>query len=343
MSKRNKEKSNVGTRARSGGGGGRNKIPLSRPVVEKQKKEKETNKTRAFIVGRKRTGQGPKLGGDRIKKLRKNKQTLGRQRNNVSIHKGVLGQQKGAVGTRIIQKRGGKVGPILRGNVTSTLRVCTEKEIKKKISFKRQTALFNPKKDAKKPITVAGIGNAGSQAVVALSRLGFEFFKLYDFDTVEAHNLSSQYYNTKDIGKTKTKALTQIMKSINPDILPITYNRKYEPKQTRDGILICAVDSLGARKEFCQSFKEQKEKPELIIDARMGGGQIEIYTCETMEEWEETLNVTAVGDPCAARYISYVSMITGSLIANQIKRYCRKESYKKNILFHIDTLQLITK
>lgn len=217
-----------------------------------------------------------------------------------------------------------------------------EKE-KVKVSYKRQTGLFNPATEADATITIAGLGNIGSQTAMALSRLGFTSFNLYDYDTIEEHNLSSQYFSVADVGKLKTEAIVKHMRAVNPAVLPLACPTKYDPKQTTSGILICAVDTMKARKEFCKTLLKQKDRPELIIDGRMGGGQIEIYTLTTPEEWEKTFTDKPSNDPCSARYICYVSMIISSLIANQVKRYVKKEEYKKNILFHIDTLQLVTR
>lgn len=221
------------------------------------------------------------------------------------------------------------------------------------INWKRQIDIFDPSAFDDKLVTIAGLGNIGSQSALALARLGFTRFQLYDHDHVEGHNLASQSYEAKDIGKPKPKALAEHLEAINPEIVSFAICEKFDATERLGDVLIFAVDTMQARKEFWNVIKngEVESRPKLLIDARMGGGQLEIYTLVANEEysWDEddyakyeaTLVDNPDSDPCGARFISYVSMITGALIANQIKRVLKGEDYKKSILFHIDTLDLI--
>lgn len=210
-----------------------------------------------------------------------------------------------------------------------------------KINFKRQKEIFDPKV-FNTSVTVAGLGNIGSQTGIALARLGIREFYLFDQDIVEEHNLSSQGYSIRDLKKLKTASLEQIIKEINDKVFTsIAGNQKFNGDYCFSQVLIIAVDSMKERKRICQNLKKSETKPKFIIDGRMGGAQLEIYSCQTLEEWESTFVDNPSRDPCGARYICYISMIIGALIANQVKRYLKGESYKKEIIFNINTLQLI--
>ena len=225
------------------------------------------------------------------------------------------------------------------------------------INWKRQIDIFDPSAFDDKLVTIAGLGNIGSQSALALARLGFTRFQLYDHDHVEGHNLASQSYEAKDIGKPKAKALAEHLEVINPEIVSFAICEKFDATGRLGDVLILAADTMQARKEFFKTIlsRESGDKPLILIDARMGGGQLEIYTLVAKETddgnryWEEddyakyeaTLVDNPDSDPCGARFISYVSMITGALIAKQLKRVLKGEDYKKSILFHIDTLDLI--
>ena len=131
------------------------------------------------------------------------------------------------------------------------------------------------------------------------------------------------------------------MRGINKNIKVSAFSEKFSGENCLSNILVIAVDTMKERKRICNKLKKSAYKPKLIIDGRMGGPQLEIYTCQSLEEWEDTLFDNPSKDSCGARYICYISMVIGSLIANQIKRLIKGESYKKSILFNIDSLQLI--
>ena len=208
------------------------------------------------------------------------------------------------------------------------------------INFKRQKEIFDPL-IFQKSVTIAGLGNIGSQTAVALTRLGLKDFYLYDHDIVEEHNLSSQSFFIDQLKKPKVEMIKEILRNINKNISVLALREKYNGDTSFGDILIVAVDSMKERKRIWKNLYKRNIRPELIIDGRMGGPQLEIYTCKTLEEWEDTFVDNPSKDSCGARYICYISMVIGSLIANQVKRFIKSEPYKKTILFNIDSLQLV--
>ena len=56
----------------------------------------------------------------------------------------------------------------------------------------RQLEIAYPSQFKDRPITVIGAGGIGAATVVALAKTGFENITVYDFDTVEQHNLPNQ-------------------------------------------------------------------------------------------------------------------------------------------------------
>ncbi|MFA5395905.1 MAG: ThiF family adenylyltransferase [Methanogenium sp.] len=210
----------------------------------------------------------------------------------------------------------------------------------KTISFRRQEEIFDPVL-FQKEITIVGTGNIGSWAALALAKLGIKSITLYDDDIVESHNLSSQCFSIEDIDKNKVDCLEKQLKGVNNSIDVFRHAKKFNGEELIDDVLIVAVDSMKERQRIYNNIKHGIIYPKVIIDARLGGPQLEIYTCRSLEEWNETFSDNPSQDPCGARYICYISMIVGALIANQIKRVLKDESIKRSILFHLDTLQLI--
>jgi sulfur carrier protein ThiS adenylyltransferase len=67
-------------------------------------------------------------------------------------------------------------------------------------------------------VGIAGLGGLGSNAAVALARMGVGTLILADFDVVEPSNLNRQQYFIEHIGAYKTDALGDILTKINPYI-----------------------------------------------------------------------------------------------------------------------------
>lgn len=167
--------------------------------------------------------------------------------------------------------------------------------------------------------------------------MGLPTFTLYDPDTIEVHNLSSQAYTVQDVGESKVKAISAHMVALNPDVRVNTFSMPFSGKEQAGQILISAVDSMEGRRTICSDLPEDV----MVFDGRMGGGQIELHS-QRQPEWGATLEKDGDDDPCGARYISYTSYIMAGFIANNVKRYLMKQRYAKRILFHADTLELIT-
>ncbi len=76
---------------------------------------------------------------------------------------------------------------------------------------------FQPEKNTDR-IHIVGCGSVGSTVAENLARSGVTNFVLWDFDTVEKHNLANQMFRVCDVGKPKVEALVEILSEINPDI-----------------------------------------------------------------------------------------------------------------------------
>jgi len=209
------------------------------------------------------------------------------------------------------------------------------------INFKRQKEIFDPL-IFQKSVTIAGLGNIGSQTAVALTRLGLKDFYLYDHDIVEEHNLSSQSFFIDQLKKPKVEMIKEILRNINKNISVLALREKYNGDTSFGDILIVAVDSMKERKRIWKNLYKRNIRPELIIDGRMGGPQLEIYTCKTLEEWEDTFVDNPSNDPCGGLYFISVSMTIGAFIANQIRKYLTSKPFPKKIIFSLDSYQIFT-
>ena len=109
----------------------------------------------------------------------------------------------------------------------------------------RSYEFFKPEKcDGR--VHIIGCGAVGSTIAENIARLGLTNVSLYDFDTVEAHNVANQMFYATDIGKLKVDAVAEMMTRINPDIEIGTkglrlFKHGYSD-QPLDGYVFLAVD-----------------------------------------------------------------------------------------------------
>ena len=111
---------------------------------------------------------------------------------------------------------------------------------------------FQPEKvDGK--IHIVGCGSVGSAVAENLARCGVTDFVLWDFDTVEAHNVANQMFTQPDINRQKVEALRDILVNINPEIAD---KIKLEPKgwkgKLMSGYIFLAVDNIDIRREIVE-------------------------------------------------------------------------------------------
>ena len=101
------------------------------------------------------------------------------------------------------------------------------------------------------PIHIIGCGAVGSTIAENLTRLGIKELNLWDFDTVEEHNIANQMFLPCHVNKPKMQAVEEICKSINPDII-INQKDKYEDESLAGYVFICP-DSIKVRKAILQN------------------------------------------------------------------------------------------
>ena len=83
--------------------------------------------------------------------------------------------------------------------------------------------------------------------------MGFSDMTVIDFDTVENHNVASQFYKTSQIGLPKVEALAQnVLEFTAVEITAI--NGRYAPEYTKIAdIVILAVDNMEVRRNIVET------------------------------------------------------------------------------------------
>lgn len=186
--------------------------------------------------------------------------------------------------------------------------------------YKRQIDIVNFE-ELSIPIHLIGCGGIGSWTALTLAKIGCSNIHIYDDDEVEEHNVASQFFSDDQLGMLKTDALSiNVEKFTN---IPLKTHRNEEEYDITDGLVILAVDSLEARRELGELFKD---KNIFIIDGRMGGLQAEIY-CRNSKDYMVSSGVEGDADhePCTAKAISFNCEYIGSMITNFVRLYIKGE------------------
>lgn len=211
--------------------------------------------------------------------------------------------------------------------------------------FTRQLDLLDPAQ-TNVPVTIIGAGATGSFTALSLAKMGVHNITVYDFNTVEEHNLPNQFYRTCDLGKPKVVALQEIIEQFE-GIEINARNERYRG-QRLFGIVIVAVDSMDARIRIWK-FVKQNSDVKLFIDSRMGAEVMRLYTFDpndfyACKEYETNLypSSEAVQVRCTAKTIMYTVLLIASLLANQVKKFLSGEFLKKELIFDLKTITLIS-
>lgn len=111
---------------------------------------------------------------------------------------------------------------------------------------------FNPNKEDSR-IHIIGCGSVGSTLAENLARCGVTKMTLWDFDSVEEHNIVNQMFRQSDIGKPKVEALRDILMDINPAIKnDVVLKPRGWQGEMISGVIFLAVDSIELRRKIVE-------------------------------------------------------------------------------------------
>jgi len=204
------------------------------------------------------------------------------------------------------------------------------------INSLRHTDLYDPSKYADKRVALIGVGTIGSHTALTLARMSVPF-TMYDHDTIEEHNIATQAYTRRDIGAYKVDAVHKQCEDIGAEEGAVVgVPAKFILGAPQPDLIVSCVDSIDARREIA----EQLIHPEMgdpyygvIMDARVGAEQVEVYRYASAQEWLDAMPAQADTDPCGARFTAYTANICAGLLANNIKRELLGQPVVKRILY----------
>jgi molybdopterin/thiamine biosynthesis adenylyltransferase len=192
--------------------------------------------------------------------------------------------------------------------------------------FSRQADLVPQLRLEGLTIDVVGVGAIGRQVALQLAALGAVQLRLFDFDTVELTNVTSQGYSQRDdVGVLKVEATRCSLLAIEPAIRVEAIADRYRPEQGASEAVFCCVDSISARKAIWRSVRDQCG---FWCDGRMLGEVARILTVAGTaghEHYATTLfpQGEAQAGSCTSRSTIYCASIAAGIMLHHFTRWLR--------------------
>lgn len=181
---------------------------------------------------------------------------------------------------------------------------------------------FQPEKVTER-IHIIGCGAVGSTIAELLARMGLTKFTLYDFDTVESHNIANQLYRHIDIGKPKTEALAGMLRDINPDV-DIKMVERYNG-QRLSGYVFMAVDTIAVRRDIVtNNIGNIYIKAVFDVRLRLTDAQGYAARWSSLDEQQNLLNTMNFTDEEAAAETPTTACNVALSVAPTVRMICNE-------------------
>jgi len=171
------------------------------------------------------------------------------------------------------------------------------------MNYSRQQEAFEVQ-SFRTPVHVIGAGATGSWVVLMLAKMGIQDIHVWDFDTVEEHNIPNQFFSVADakkevmfngelLSKTKVNRLANNIELFT-GITITAHNERVDGSQRLNGIVFMLTDTMSSRKEIWEKAIKLKVGVKLLIETRMDlkGGfiyNINPTSPSQIREYEKTL------------------------------------------------------
>lgn len=221
--------------------------------------------------------------------------------------------------------------------------------------YSRQTECFNPEK-FNIPINIVGCGATGSAVALLLAKLGVSSpIHLWDFDTIEEHNIPNQQFTKEDIGKKKVDACSELIEKVHPATANVITHDVCLGKENPErliGYVFILTDTMASRSIIFNTCLKNNFSVPLVIETRMGLEMCMIYnynptSSSQTKEYLKTLykDEESVESLCGiSQTVAPSAMITASYAVWQmIKHFNKEEEFDNEIIFDFKYNNLLTR
>ncbi len=169
-----------------------------------------------------------------------------------------------------------------------------------------------------KTVMVGGAGGISSWLSLLLVRAGFDVM-IFDYDTIEEHNLGGQLYQRDQIEMKKVFALKNTINQFSSGLV-IAIDQKIELGMNSMDFVLCGFDNMKARKDMFLNWKKDLPKyksPPIFIDGRLEAEMLQIFcvTPDNMDlyESEQLFEDSEVEPaPCTFKQTSHAAAMIGA-------------------------------
>mgnify|MGYP003146916513 CR=1 FL=1 len=194
---------------------------------------------------------------------------------------------------------------------------------------------------------ILGCGAIGSAAATQLVRMGAENFCLYDNDVVDTGNVGVSQYTLYDVGHAKVDMLKSKILDVNDSAEVMCTDEMFSNYiyLNDNDIIILGFDSMKSRLDAVKAMTGWRQSsPFLLIDGRMGAEHYQQYVIlkPTLAKYKEIWYSDDEGseEPCNMKATSYCSNMSGSFIANAIRKIVKVQPYEEFLSFHFPTMTI---
>jgi sulfur carrier protein ThiS adenylyltransferase len=188
-------------------------------------------------------------------------------------------------------------------------------------------------------VGIAGAGGLGSNCAITLARCGIGSLVIADHDFVEESNLSRQSYFRDQIGRHKTIALEENIRSIRPDINIITITKKLDAGNipvifAGCDIIVEAFDRAEMKQIIIESVSQELPGTPLVIGSGLAGwGHNESVQCRKIDDFlyvcgDECSEVTEDSPPLAPRVGIVANMQANVVVEILMTKFRASDSYE---------------
>jgi molybdopterin/thiamine biosynthesis adenylyltransferase len=213
----------------------------------------------------------------------------------------------------------------------------------------RHKEIFNPEKFTDR-VNVIGCGASGSWVVLMLAKLGITDIHVWDFDTIEAHNIPNQAFGIDAVGKHKVEAME--LTCFEQAGIDITVHKERVSQDTKlSGVVFMLTDTMGSRNEIFKFALKNNLAVSLLIETRMGAESGRVYTINPnllshTKAYSSTLytDEEATVSLCGIEQsLAPTAMMTASYAVWQLIKWSKNEELANEIIFDIQSGLLLNK
>lgn len=218
--------------------------------------------------------------------------------------------------------------------------------------FQNQELIVDDHLLGKTSFVVVGAGAIGSAFVIALSKMGARKITVYDFDTLEDHNVANQLYPKSYLGKPKVEALKHYAADFG-DCEITAINEPWTPDNAvKADVVVAAVDNMDVRQAIYRFYMFHSVllgapnlyinggsaggivypfRPSVFVDGRMGALVYRAFLVDTgcnasVKHYESTLHSQADGSQvrCGEKSIIYTVYGVAGAMCDLVKQWLMK-------------------